>query len=173
MGPGTVNVVPHAHYPTSDGRWIAIACTTDKIFERLARAMGCPEVAGDGKWGTTAKREAARAEVDAYVGAWSGGLTRDAVLERCREYEVPSGPLYAVDEIMADPHYRARENIRYVDDPRAGEVAVPNVVPRLTLTPGGIDHLGPPLGNATEEVLCGLLGLGADELARLRASGVA
>ena len=173
MGPGTVNVVPHAHYPTSDGRWIAIACTTDKIFERLARAMGCPEVAGDGKWGTTAKREAARAEVDAYVGAWSGGLTRDAVLERCREYEVPSGPLYAVDEIMADPHYRARENIRYVDDPRAGEVAVPHVVPRLTLTPGGIDHLGPPLGNATEEVLCGLLGLGADELARLRASGVA
>ena len=45
MGPGTVNVVPHSHYPTKDGRWIAIACTNDKIFARLAEAMGRPELA--------------------------------------------------------------------------------------------------------------------------------
>ncbi len=42
MGPGTVNVVPHSHYPTQDDRWIAIACTSDKIFARLAAVMDAP-----------------------------------------------------------------------------------------------------------------------------------
>src|SRR5882757_4350756 len=64
MGPGTVNAVPHSHYPTADGRWIAIACTTDKIFERLAVTMGRPELAGAGKYGTYRQREALREEVD-------------------------------------------------------------------------------------------------------------
>ena len=49
-----------------------------------------------------------------------------------------------------------------------GQVIVPGVVPTLSATPGRINHLGPPLGNATTDVLQGLLGLHADELARLR-----
>ena len=53
MGPGTVNAVPHSHYPTADGKWVAIACTSDKIFQRLAVLMGRPELAGDGCWGTS------------------------------------------------------------------------------------------------------------------------
>ena len=44
MGPGTVNAVPHSHYPTADGKWVAIACTNDKIFQRLAELMGRPEL---------------------------------------------------------------------------------------------------------------------------------
>jgi crotonobetainyl-CoA:carnitine CoA-transferase CaiB-like acyl-CoA transferase len=44
MGPGTVNVVPHSHYPTKDGRWIAIACTSDKIFERLECCRKSPDL---------------------------------------------------------------------------------------------------------------------------------
>jgi succinyl-CoA:(S)-malate CoA-transferase subunit B len=49
MGAGTVNAVPHSHYPTKDGRWLAIACTTDKIFARLAALMGREDVIGGGK----------------------------------------------------------------------------------------------------------------------------
>ena len=44
MGPAMKNALPHSHYPTRDGRWIAIACTNDKIFARLADLMGMPEV---------------------------------------------------------------------------------------------------------------------------------
>jgi crotonobetainyl-CoA:carnitine CoA-transferase CaiB-like acyl-CoA transferase len=40
MGADTVNVVPHSHYECRDGRWLAIACTNDEMFARLARAMG-------------------------------------------------------------------------------------------------------------------------------------
>jgi len=172
MGPGTVNVVPHSHYPTSDGRWIAIACTSDKIFERLAVAMGVPEWGGMGKWGTIKQREAARAEVDAYVGAWTSKRTRDEVIATCESHQVPCGSVYAIDEIFQDPHYAARENIKFFDDPRVGEYAMPNVVPRLTDTPGGIDRLGPALGEHNDEVWGKRMGLTAERMAKLKSAGV-
>ncbi|ARP88293.1 CaiB/BaiF CoA transferase family protein [Bordetella genomosp. 9] len=172
MGPGTVNVVPHSHYPTADGRWVAIACTSDKIFERLAHAMGVPEVAGTGKWGTIAQREAERAQVDEYVGAWSSQYTRDEVLRRCEEHQVPCGPVYAIDEIFEDPQYAARGNIVRFQDARVGEYAVPNVVPRLTDTPGGIDRLGPALGEHNDEVYRERLGLSPERIEALAKAGV-
>jgi succinyl-CoA:(S)-malate CoA-transferase subunit B len=172
MGPGTVNVVPHSHYPTSDGRWVAIACTSDKIFERLAQAMGVPEFGGAGKWGTIKQREAERAQVDEYVGAWSSQYTRDEVLRRCEEHQVPCGSVYAIDEIFEDPQYAARGNIAYVKDDRVGEYAVPNVMPRLTDTPGGIDRLGPALGEHNDEVYRKRLGLSEARIQALKQAGV-
>jgi crotonobetainyl-CoA:carnitine CoA-transferase CaiB-like acyl-CoA transferase len=172
MGPGTVNVVPHSHYPTKDGRWIAIACTSDKIFSRLAEAMGVPEFAGDGKWATIRQREAARAEVDAFVADWTKTMTRDEVLAICERFQVPCGPVYAIDEIFEDPHYKSRGNIAWVPDARLGELAVPNVVPRLSETPGAVRWLGPALGAHNDEVYRGWLGLDDAEIARLREARV-
>lgn len=172
MGPGTVNVVPHSHYPTRDQRWIAIACTSDKIFARLAEAMGQPSLAEPDRWGTIKARERDRAAVDAKVGAWTADMSRDEALATCARFEVPCGPVYAIDEIFADPHYAARGNIAFIDDPRAGRVAVPNTVPRMDGTPGRIDHLGPALGADTDEVYGRLLGLDAADLAALRTKGV-
>ena len=172
MGPGTVNAVPHSHYPTKDDRWVAIACTTDKIFERLAQAMGRPEVAGSGKYGTLKQRSEHRQEIDDFVTSWTRSLDRAQVLEICEAHQVPCGPLYAIDEIFGDPQYRARGNILFVNDPRAGEVAVPNVVPRLSETPGGLDWLGPPLGAHNQEILGDRLGLDAARLAELKSKGV-
>ena len=174
MGPGTVNVVPHSHYPTKDERWIAIACTSDKIFARLAAVMGRPELAGEGIWGKVAQREADRAAVDALVGAWTARHTRDEVLALCSAGEVPCGPLYAIDEIFEDPQYRARENIAFITEPRVpgkNTFAVPNVMPRLTGTPGRIDWLGQPLGSHTEEVLKDWVGLDSDAITALRKAG--
>ena len=71
MGAAAPNVCPHSHYQTGDGRWIAIACTNDKIFARMAGLLGCPEVAGDGIYGTIAKREKQRAAVDGLVADWA------------------------------------------------------------------------------------------------------
>jgi len=172
MGPATVNAVPHSHYPTKDGRWVAIACTTDKIFERLAAAMGRPEIAGGGPYGTFKQRTAARDAVDALVSDWTRGLGRDDVLETCAAYQVPCGPVYAIDEIFDDPQYKARENILILEDERAGEIAVPNVVPRLSETPGAIEWLGSPLGAHNREVFGELLGLSDERIAELSEKGV-
>jgi crotonobetainyl-CoA:carnitine CoA-transferase CaiB-like acyl-CoA transferase len=172
MGPGTVNAVPHSHYPTKDGHWVAIACTTDKIFERLAAAMGRADLAGGGKYTSFKQRNSEREAVDARVAEWSRSLDRDQILSACAEHQVPCGPVYAIDEIFEDPQYRARENILVLEDERAGEIAVPNVVPRLSGTPGGIDWLGAPLGAHNKEIFGGLLGLDDARIAELTEKGV-
>jgi crotonobetainyl-CoA:carnitine CoA-transferase CaiB-like acyl-CoA transferase len=172
MGPGTVNVVPHSHYPSGDGKWVAIACTSDKIFERLARAMGRPELAGEGIFGTIAKREAAREQVDTLVSEWTSARSRQEVIGLCDEAQVPAGPLNSISEIFEDPQFRARENIAFVKDERVGELAVPNVTPRLAQTPGRIDSLGPSLGSHNDEVLRGMLGVTEERMNELAAAGV-
>jgi succinyl-CoA:(S)-malate CoA-transferase subunit B len=169
MGPGTVNVVPHSHYPTKDDRWIAIACTSDKIFSRLAEAMDVPEWAEDGKWGTIRQRDADRAQVDEYVGNWTAQFTRDEVLALCEKFQVPCGPVYGIDEIFEDPQYKARENIAWVKDERVGELAIPNVVPRLSETPGRVKWLGPSQGAHADHVYKERLGLDDAEIERLKA----
>jgi len=171
MGPGTVNVVPHSHYPTRDNRWIAIACTNDKIFARLAALMGASDLAGDGIWGTTRQREAAREEADAYVTAWTLAHDRATLLTMCEQAQVPCGPVYAIDEIFQDPQYAARGNILRVMDKRLGSLAIPNLVPRLTETPGEVRWLGPSLGEHNAEIYETRLGLTAEELTRMRANG--
>jgi succinyl-CoA:(S)-malate CoA-transferase subunit B len=152
MGAGTVNAVPHSHYPCADGRWVAIACTNDKIFARLADVMGRAELAGEGEFGTLAKREAGRARVDALVTHWTSGLARDEILALCEQGQVPCGPVYSIEEIFADPQYAARENLVRVDDPRAGPLVLPNVVPSLSATPGRIRWAGRALGADNADV---------------------
>lgn len=172
MGPGTVNVVPHSHYPTRDGRWIAIACTSDKIFSRLAEAMQRPDLAADDTWGRIARRDAERDEVDRTVGEWTAQYDRAELIGICDKYQVPCGPVSSIAEIFEDEHYKARENIAYVDDPRVGELAVPNVCPRMSDTPGGIDWLGPEVGAHTDEILKERLALSEAEIAALRDKGI-
>ena len=172
MGPSTINVCPHSHYLTGDERWVAIACTTDKIFTRLAVTMGEPEVAGEGKYGTFAKRWDNREEVDAWVTVWTRSQTRDEVLAACDKGEVPAGPVYAIDEIFEDPQYAARGNILEMTDPRVGSIKIPNAMPRMSLTPAQINTLGPSLGEHNAEIFGELLGLSEERIKELVEKGV-
>ena len=171
-GAGTLNACPHGHFKAGDGRWIAIACTSDKMFERLARAMDRPELASPDLYGEQSKRLAQRADVDRLVAEWTGSMDRDRLMETCLAHDVPSGPLNTIADIFADPHYKARGNLVEMTAGDLGPVVVPSVLPRLSETPGEITNLGPALGNATDEVLGGLLGLTDDEISRLREAKV-
>lgn len=167
-GAGSFVAVPHGHFRTRDNKWVAIACTTDKMFERFAEAMEQPELASSGLFGDQRKRLAARDEVNRIVTDWVGGLDRDEVMARCLAKEVPVGKLNSIADIFADEHFQARGNLTEVEEPGIGPVVVPGVVPRLSLTPGRISSLGPPLGNATYEVLRELLELTAEDINKLR-----
>ncbi len=171
-GIGTANACPHGHFECGDGRWVAIACTSDKMFERLARAMGRPELAAADAYGGVAARLKERETVDALVSAWTGGMDREAVISACVAAEVPIGAVNAIDEIFADPHFAARENLVTIDDPETGPVTVPAATPRLSRTPGRVASLGPALASANEDVFKGLLGLTDADLAALRDKGV-
>jgi crotonobetainyl-CoA:carnitine CoA-transferase CaiB-like acyl-CoA transferase len=171
-GADTFNSVPHSHYPTADGKWVAIACTNDKMFARLAGVMGQPALATPERFGGVKARLAAREEINRIVTRWTRSLPQKEVLAQCAAGEVPCGPIYDIAEIFLDPHYAARGNLLRIQDPRAGEITVPNVVPRLSGTPGRVTHLGPALGAHNAEVYGQLLGLTAQELAMLAKDGV-
>jgi succinyl-CoA:(S)-malate CoA-transferase subunit B len=171
IGSGTEYVVPHNHYRARDGRWIAIACTNDRMFERLAEAMEAPGLVGE--FGAMRERVRRRDELDARVQAWVGGGDARDVLARLDAAAVPCGPVNSVADLVADAQVRARDNILEVSGPLGAAVAMPGIVPRLSATPGRIRSTGPvTVGAHNEEIYCGRLGLTRADLQALRARGI-
>ena len=173
-GPHMESGCPYGHFPTRDSsKWVAIACTTDKMFGRLAEAMGRPELASSSLYGEQKARIAARTDVNEIVRDWCGSLPRDEVLARCNAVGAPAAPLNSIADIFGDRQFHARRNMVAIDDPDRGETfIVPNVIPRLSKTPGRIKHLGARLGQHTDSVLKDLLGLTDDEIKELRVQRV-
>jgi len=172
-GPHVQHSCPYGHFPTRDGKWVAIACATDKLFARLAEAMDRPELASSSVYGEQRVRLANREDVNEIVRDWCGSLDRDQILERCYAARAPAGPLNSIADIFGDRQFHARRNMIAMEEEQGNEtVMVPNVVPRLSRTPGRIDSLGPTLGQHTDQVLTEVLGLSGDDIAALRAERV-
>ncbi len=165
--------VPHGHFSTKDGKWVAISCATDLLFARLAKAMGRPELASSSTYGEQKTRLAHRHDVNEIVRDWCGALTREEALERCYATDTPAGPLNNIADIFGDRQFHARRNLVAMDAPDTGEqVIVPAPVPRLSETPGSIRSLGPKLGEHSAEVLRELLGLDDAQIDALRVKNV-
>jgi crotonobetainyl-CoA:carnitine CoA-transferase CaiB-like acyl-CoA transferase len=171
IGSGTEYVVPHDHYQAQDGRWIAIACTNDRMFERLARdAMQRPDLLE--RFTTVADRIAGREDLDGQIRAWVGRrASRDALAE-LEGAAVPCSLVASVREVFEDPQVKARDNIIAARTALGTLVTMAGVVPKLSLTPGAVDATGPvEPGAHNEEIYGGRLGLSAAELADLRTRG--
>ena len=171
-GTETHTAVPHSHYPCADGRWVAIACTNDRMFARLARVMGRPELADDARFSLKRARIERREEMNAIVREWTSSRDRESVIRRCSEGEVPCGPVCSIEDIFNEEQFWARDTLTRVADPRIGEVALQGTIPRLSDTPGGIRHLGTALAAHNEAIYAGELGLTREELAELSRTGV-
>ena len=163
---------PSNVYPTRDGDEVLVAANRDTVFARLAAAMGRPELAGDERYATNDARGAHQAELDALVAAWTATQDADALLDALAGAGVPAGRIYQTKDMLADPHFAAREAVVRLFHPQLGDFPLQNVAPKLSDTPGAVRTLGPELGAHNDEVYRGLLGLGDDELDRLRAGGI-
>ncbi|MHA1538758.1 MAG: CaiB/BaiF CoA transferase family protein [Alphaproteobacteria bacterium] len=145
-GTATRQVCPHGHFACADGNWVAIACTSDRMWTRMAvNVLARPDLAESHP--KTADRLAARPLIDGVVEAFTRQHPAAEVVRLCVQGEVPCGPINTIADIFADPHFAARQTIARVADETLGEIAVPNVMPRLSETPGEITHLGPALGD--------------------------
>ena len=171
-GMGTKLACPHGHFHTGDDKWVSIACTSDRMFERLAKVMGSPGLAGEEMYQTTAQRIAARETVDGLVTKFTRSYKQSEVLQMCTDGDVPCGAINSVADIFEDPQFEARDNLLRFTDPVAGEIVIPGVIPKLSKTPGRVKHVGPPLGDGIDAVYGNLLGLSADEIAALKDKGV-
>ena len=99
-------------------------------------------------------------------------MKADDLLSTLHEGGVPAGRIYRAKDMLADPHFAAREAIVRLVHPELGDLPMQGVFPRLSSTPGRVRHMGPELGEHNDEVYRGLLGLGDGEMEELTAGGV-
>jgi crotonobetainyl-CoA:carnitine CoA-transferase CaiB-like acyl-CoA transferase len=163
-------ISPSNTYPSSDGRYIVIAGNSDPIFKRLMQVIGRPDLADDPALASNDGRVRNNAMLDAAIAAWTSQQTMEGILARLDAADVPAGRIYSVADILADPHYAAREMILPTELPGDVTVKMPGIAPKLSDTPGAVRWPGPTLGQHTDEVLVGL-GLQAGDIAQLRRCG--
>jgi crotonobetainyl-CoA:carnitine CoA-transferase CaiB-like acyl-CoA transferase len=166
------HAAPHNHYPTGDGKWIAIACTNDRIFRRLTVCMGQEEWGTDPDFDVMEKRSAARDIVDKRVSDWTSAHTMAELQRVLDDAEVPNSPIYSIADAFQDEQYRARETLIPIEDPVIGPVMMPSPVARLSATPAAVQSPAPSVGEHTDEIYSRLLGFSADKIKALRDSGV-
>lgn len=147
MGSETHRSVPHASYECKDGSWVAIACTNDALFTRLARAMGREDLLEDPCFATNAARIANRVAVNQIVTDWTRSLARQEVEAICARESVPCGPINTIADTVNDAQVQHRKALENIDHPTLGTLTVPGVFPKLKETPGRIESLGPSLGS--------------------------
>lgn len=170
-GNRSVHVAPRNAYRCSDGKWVALSASAQSIYERLAEAMGRPDLITDPKFKSNDDRIEHADELDAEVAAWFEAHTRDEVLRVMEEGAVAVGVVNEIPDLFNDPHYAARKTLVEVEDPDLGCIRLVAPVPRFSLTPGRVRSTGPTLGAHTEEVLREM-GIDPAELGRLRQEGV-
>ncbi|NKY31867.1 CoA transferase [Nocardia speluncae] len=165
------NVAPSNVYPTADSSSILIAANQDTVFRRLAIAMGRPELADDPRYGSHTARGANQGELDDLVSRWTSQQIADDLLKLLEDSGVPAGRIYRAQDMLADPHFTAREAIVTVQHKLLGDFPVQNVAPKLSGTPGSIRWLGPELGEHTDEVLRDVLARSRSDIDAMRTSG--
>ncbi|HEY2659287.1 MAG TPA: CoA transferase [Caulobacteraceae bacterium] len=164
-------IAPSNVYRCSDGDYL-IGANQDGIFRRLCQAMGQPELAGDPRYATHVARGQNQIELDQRIEAWTKSLTIEQLEALMIEHSIPAGRIYTAPDMLADPHFAAREAIVEVPHPRWEGLKMQNVFPKLSATPGAIRSIAPQsVGEHNDEVLEGLLGLSAETVAGLRRAG--
>jgi len=165
-GAALPGIVPSNTYACRDGQ-IVIGGNSDPIFKRLMTAIGRSDLANDPALAQNDGRVPRTQEIDEAIGAWLTGRTIDEALEVLNAADVPVGRIYSVADMFDDPQYAAREMIQRFKWQGELDIALPNVTPKLSATPGGTRWLGPELGEHTDEVLHGL-GYDDEAIASLR-----
>lgn len=169
-GSALPGIAPSNAYRCSDG-YVLIAGNGDSIFKRLMQTIDRDDMAAEPDLANNAGRVMRVAELDEAIGAWTASKTVSQVLDILGQARVPAGKVYTAEDIVADPHFRARDMILSQTTRDGYEVEVPGIVPKLLGTPGTVRSSAPRLGEDTDGVLR-QLGLADQTINVLRGRGV-
>jgi formyl-CoA transferase len=170
-GSALPGIAPTNAYRCADGGYALIAGNGDSIFRRLMTLIGRDDLAHDASLADNAGRVARVEELDAVIGAWTAQRSVDDVLAALDSASVPSGRIYTVADIAADPHYRARDMLQDVPLDDGSMLTLPGIVPKLSATPGSHRRNAPTLGQDTGDVLRDI-GLTEAQIVALRERGI-
>ncbi len=164
-------IAPSNVYPCSDGEYL-IGANQDAVFARLCAAIGRPELATDPRYVDHVSRGANQVELDNLIADWTRTRTVAEVEAAMLKHSVPAGTIYRAPEMLADPHFAAREALIEVDTARWGKLRMQNSFPKLSDTPSSVRTAAPAtVGEHNAQVYGDLLGLGSSDLAALAKAG--
>ncbi len=170
MGTAYKALLPYQTFRTRT-RDLARAVGSEKLWKVFCPAIGCPELTDDLRYRTNADRARNRESLIARL--------QEVFLTRpYEEWEsillargIPMGAINSIAQVVEHPQVIARGALVETDHPRAGKVKMVGVPVRLSETPGAVRTPAPTLGEHTDEVLRGVLGLSDETIAALREAG--
>jgi crotonobetainyl-CoA:carnitine CoA-transferase CaiB-like acyl-CoA transferase len=171
FGNAHASLVPYQVFVVADGE-IVVAVGNDGQWQQYCAAIERPDLAADPRWTKVTGRITGRAELVPELARTMLTRTRAEWLEGLEARGVPCGPINNYRQVFEDPqvqHRKLRVDLQRPDGSTVSTIASPL---RLQGTPAVYDRAPPTLGDATEDVLGGLLGLSSDEIARHRANRI-
>jgi CoA:oxalate CoA-transferase len=155
-------------FEAKDG-WVFLSGTTNPIWKRLCRAIGREDMANDPKFNQNDMVRFDHADlIDQVIKEWVAQRTVAEVISVLQAARVPCGMVNTIDKLENDPQVTARDMIFNVDYPGLGNIPLPGIPIKLSLTPGNISSRAPKIGEHNKEIYCGLLGLSQKELNKLK-----
>jgi len=165
------NLVPYGAFPASDG-CIIVACLTNSFWGRICQALGHPEWANDPRFDMIEKRRDRREEVNAMIAAFTERRSVAELVELFTRFEVPHAPILGISDALAQPQAVAREMVVETEHETLGKIPIVNRAIKFRGDRQPVPTAPPVLGQHTDDILQGILGMSGDEVSALRASGV-
>jgi crotonobetainyl-CoA:carnitine CoA-transferase CaiB-like acyl-CoA transferase len=152
--------------------WVAISIRTEEQWRAFCAVAERPDWLADPRFATPEERFAQHDDLDAAIAEWTRTRTKADVASLLQSAGIPAGPVLRADELVSDEHLRSREFFDLVDIPESTPVPIERyLAARFDGAGVGARGRAPTLGEHTDAVLRGWLGLSEEEVERLRASG--
>jgi crotonobetainyl-CoA:carnitine CoA-transferase CaiB-like acyl-CoA transferase len=165
------HAAPADAYPTKDG-WVVLQVIGQPMFKRWARLIGRADLLDDPRCVDDITRADHHELITEAMTVWTKQRTTAEAIEQLEAARIPCGPVYDVDQVLADPHIRARELLKFIEYPGSPKaVPLADTPLRLSATPGSVRQRAPVLGEHTNEILREL-NFSDAEIAAFRAAGV-
>ena len=123
-GSNTFHGIPYGAFPASDGG-VSIGCNRDDFWRRFCEAMGKPELGTDPRYATYVERAKRQREVHAITEAFTRAHTREQIVTKLIEVDVPVAAIHSMKEVINDPDLRGRGALWDVDDGYGGTFTLP------------------------------------------------
>ncbi|MBQ6856359.1 MAG: CoA transferase, partial [Lachnospiraceae bacterium] len=162
-------MAPHGVYRCKgEDKWISIAVANNDEWQAFCEVMGNPDWSSRPEYEDLYGRWQNRKEIDREIEKWTVKFTHYELMERLQNAGVAAMPSFDAEEILTDPHTKARNLFTEVNHPKIGPQVVMNPAWKFSETPARLHKAGPMMGESNDEIFGGLLGLTAEEIETLK-----